>query len=55
LPEIRVNGRQLRDIIDDVCSAVVAANKSRVDGRGANLYLKHDPPLSFGAEDGSYT
>ncbi len=47
VPEIRVNCRQLRDLADEAGAAVVLANRVRVEGRGTNLYLKHDPPLVF--------
>ncbi|HQG03879.1 MAG TPA: CHC2 zinc finger domain-containing protein [Thermoleophilia bacterium] len=47
LPEIRVNSRQLRDIIDEARDAVVGANQARVAGKGADLYVKLDPPLVF--------
>lgn len=45
LPEVRVNLRQLREIVDDACAAVVAANKARISRKGEELYLKVDPPL----------
>lgn len=47
LPEVRVNSRQLRDIIDEARDAVLVANKTRVVGKGGDLYLKLDPPLVF--------
>jgi len=47
VPEIRISGRQLRDIVDEARDALVSANEGRVAGRGDDLYLEHDPPLAF--------